>query len=509
MKESIYRIKKDSVFSETFTDEAGVRANNGVPVAVTFSNGVASFNGSSSYINFTKNLSFTGSISIRFKRVSGGTDDMIVDFRKNSGTGYVYISTAGAVQKSSGTTYIDGVVTSTYPTDGQYHTVTITGMAINAPTNIYVGSGYGLGDYSAIDIEFTEIYNYTLTANEVKNLYENKRNINPLLNRVVNVIANPNFSTDTVWGKGTGWTISNGKATHAAGSASTISQPITFPAVQAGLKYSTKFVVSDCTAGSVYIQISGGGGGTGTSRTANGTYYEDINAGTTSPGNFYIIASADFNGSVSSVYINSITQEILNIDARNGVIANKYGTAIVNTAVTAKRAGSIYAIDFKQSSKLDCGSYETLVGDKTFITWIKLPYVNANSLGRIFDNSKFYWYQRFVSASEVYLTLVSDGATYINTAINPFTYGQWQMMVATRTSTGVTNFYVDGVLSGSANQSSGTPVAGTSNLIVGNLASGTNRQLTGQLSNTRIVNGILSIQEISNLFESERKFYQS
>lgn len=476
----------------------------------------------------------------------------------------------------------------------------------------------------------------------------NKRYVQLVLNKVVNVITNPNFDTDTAWSKGTGWTIANGKATHAAGTGSNLSQSIATFISQAGITYNTKFVVTDCTAGSVYIQISGGGGGTGTSRTANGTYIQDISAGATVVGSLYFVASADFNGSISSVYANLTTNEILNVDARNGVIANKYsgnttteiipeassvfntdGTAywvsvrgtltwnplgyatytstdgsvgggnylvksspltvgkryrvnimaksntstqtltgflgviggtliifdkalssswqllsaeavcagdgqirifsgtlplgetidikllsvkevipsITNTAVTVQKAGGISAMDFNGSgARLDMGSYDTLIGDLTLITWINPKNaLTGITAPRILDNGKMLWYLQSTFPSSVNFT--SNDSTFLSSASNILPSGAWSLIVITRTSTGITNFYVNTALSGTADRTSGTPVAGTSNITIGTTPGGTDQRLHGQISQLRIINGILSTAEISNLYEAERRWF--
>jgi len=60
-------------------------------------------------------------------------------------------------------------------------------------------------------------------------------------------------------------------------------------------------------------------------------------------------------------------------------------------------------------------------------------------------------------------------------------------------------------LSGSANQDSGTPVAG-SNIILGNV-SGQTQDSDALMSVHRIINGLLTAQESMQIFTSERSFY--
>jgi len=52
----------------------------------------------------------------------------------------------------------------------------------------------------------------------------------------------------------------------------------------------------------------------------------------------------------------------------------------------------------------------------------------------------------------------------------------------------------------------GTPAAGTTNITIGNNSAASYTQ-DGTLSNPRIIDGILSTQEIANLFSAEKSQY--
>jgi hypothetical protein len=74
----------------------------------------------------------------------------------------------------------------------------------------------------------------------------------------------------------------------------------------------------------------------------------------------------------------------------------------------------------------------------------------------------------------------------------------------TREADGTINFYIGDTstmpgLSGAADQDSGTPEAGTSNLLIGN-NSAENRTFDGAISDLRIYNRILSVNEIQDLW---------
>lgn len=84
-----------------------------------------------------------------------------------------------------------------------------------------------------------------------------------------NKVVNPFFTADATWTKGTGWTITGGKAVHTghAGVDEALSQDCT---EVSGDIYKLVYTVA-ITDGSVTASL---GGVTGTSRTASGTYTE-------------------------------------------------------------------------------------------------------------------------------------------------------------------------------------------------------------------------------------------
>jgi len=81
----------------------------------------------------------------------------------------------------------------------------------------------------------------------------------------------------------------------------------------------------------------------------------------------------------------------------------------------------------------------------------------------------------------------SDGATVIYSGIASITLNSWYHVCVTRNAAGdETNFYINGILSGNANQDSGTPEAGTTNVLIG----GHNGALTfdGKIASVKIWN---------------------
>lgn len=116
-------------------------------------------------------------------------------------------------------------------------------------------------------------------------------------------VVNGTMASDTVWTKGTGWTIASGVATKAAGTASALGQAIT---LAAGGVYRVEFAVTAYTAGTVRARLTGGAAVQGTARSATGTYVETITAGA-APTTLELYGDAAFAGSVDNVRLHRLT----------------------------------------------------------------------------------------------------------------------------------------------------------------------------------------------------------
>ena len=206
---------------------------------------------------------------------------------------------------------------------------------------------------------------------------------------------------------------------------------------------------------------------------------------------------------------------ILSVDGRDGIIGNKYEgdtigslvPAVVNTSVVSVRDGSVYAMYCNGStSKLDCGNYDDLTGDKSFIAWIKPYGLGEGGFGRIFNNSKLLmWIE--AAGSFAILKARSDGSTVVQSASGVISASHiWWLIILTRTASGVSNFYVNGILSGTADQAGGTPVAGTTNILIGN-SNGNDRTFYGLINQNRIEDSILTAQTVMQIYTSEKGQY--
>ena len=678
-KEIIGKIDKRCIFRQTFRDESNVRASGGVNSGtgtITYSEGIANFtNGKLDY-----NIPLNGTYTVRAKvKLPTITDKYVFDFRTNSGTGYVYFSGSDILSSNTGTNYINGVATSSGVVINTWYDIVVSGITL-ASTITCVGSSYTSG-YTNNSYELVEIYQGTLTANEVLNLYQNKQNIGLQNSKTqcssgTELIVNANdrtFASGTTgnWTgtyKSTSFAASTEQAHSGTYSAKFVSDGTgagemrlsntanNYVAANSEGGYLTAWVYSSLAG----VTLSGRGLGNTTyastaSTTINGwqqlsVFVPDGVYATTSYATWFTIPSG------ATVYVDDVSwvkltnntySEILRVDARNGVIANKYtnnfilstsvrdngsfetdttsfwtsnggtisydGTekalvstcvsqypsirlnsyatvgkvyrvsfkaksptlttdnmygwsstiaprtvlsspalstswqlydliftqgidtifrlgfavtstgvvyfkdiniyeyipAITNTSTSIVRSGRVWAMDFNGStSKVDCGSYNDLTSDKTFIVWAYTRSRGEGLLGRIISNGNG-------ALSKVTLRVPTTGtgyqytadfSNYAYSADGTLLFNKWTLIILTRTSTGVTNFYINGALSGTANQASGTPAAGPFNITIGN-APDQSYTFDGALSNVRVINGILTAQEIAQIYQSEKSKY--
>jgi len=113
-----------------------------------------------------------------------------------------------------------------------------------------------------------------------------------------NLLGNSGFDTDTVWAKGTGWTIASGKGSKAAGAATDIAQAI---AISSGKYYRIGGTLSAVTAGTVTPRLTGGTTRNSTARSVNGAFADRVQA-VTGNNALGFLATSTFVGSIDDVY---------------------------------------------------------------------------------------------------------------------------------------------------------------------------------------------------------------
>ncbi|WP_112311169.1 hypothetical protein [Pseudogemmobacter bohemicus] len=112
-----------------------------------------------------------------------------------------------------------------------------------------------------------------------------------------NLITGGTMNNPAAWAQGAGWSISDGLATHTAGTAAAISQDF---ATSSGKWYRLAITISGRTAGTVTPRFTGGSTRPGATVSDNGDHLDRIQA-VTGNNRLEILASDDFDGSVTGV----------------------------------------------------------------------------------------------------------------------------------------------------------------------------------------------------------------
>lgn len=159
--------------------------------------------------------------------------------------------------------------------------------------------------------------------------------------------------------------------------------------------------------------------------------------------------------------------------------------------------GSSWRFNGSTSYLTKASAASGLTGNLTISAWIFPTSYGGSSAGRIFDNSKIILYTS--SSSSGTFGFLRDGSTGINSGSTTVTLNEWQQITVTCTSSGITDFYINGVLTGTANQSAGTPVSATT-YFVGNNAGGATG-FGGIIDGIQVWERILSQEEISLLYQ--------
>ncbi|MFV0300996.1 MAG: host specificity factor TipJ family phage tail protein, partial [Paracoccus sp. (in: a-proteobacteria)] len=106
-----------------------------------------------------------------------------------------------------------------------------------------------------------------------------------------------NLLSSSAWTTGAGWTVSSGVATHAAGTASNLSQPLS---TTVGRWYRFGYSVAGRSAGTVTPRLSGGSTVSGASFGSNGIRTGRLQA-VSGNNSFDFVATAPFNGSLADM----------------------------------------------------------------------------------------------------------------------------------------------------------------------------------------------------------------
>lgn len=207
---------------------------------------------------------------------------------------------------------------------------------------------------------------------------------------------------------------------------------------------------------------------------------------------------------ISLLYQNKLYKKptlntLLDITSVRGVLEDKAGNSFTNNSVQVVRDGSQWVMKFvRNTSKIDCGSFDDLTGDKTALAWIKPYYLGG--VNSIFNNGNF----RVDILNNKYLYVYSNGVTfqYSHAEVDMF---DWLFIAVVRKANGDASIYFNQTMVRSG--FTGTPTAGTTNLFIGN-NDPSNWGFSGLISGARIIDGLLTAEEITQIYTSEKHLYQ-
>jgi len=458
MGDSIYRPDKKLVFSETFESESTVRRNGGVLTAVTFSKGRASFNGSTSCIDYNKRISGTHTVRLKLTTTASNTTKAIIYGKAGSDYYESYFNVVGAISAPFATKrYIDGVDTAdavfSPVLNKEYDICFVFPISVNsmvlAQTNSHAFPAF-------VDISLFEIYTGTLTADEVKNLYENKRyavsDFNHTEQLGPELITNGTFDSDAGWSiSAPGWVITGGTATHSNAYNGTSLSTTLLSGMTAGkyYKFEIDVIPTTPTGGTRNLLLILGS----TGYVIGETYYYSL-----PDGNTKIIFRSEYNQtfvqlnaynldpndsksfSVTNVSIKEVVvhsaKEILNVSALNGVITNRYSGEVYQNNLIPE-ASSQFTTD---------GTAWWGIGDGTK-TWNSNGYMTINPCycwlykGILYPPKQYYYSFSIRGEIGVSATPIA-GATY-GTAHTISIANTWQDFSGLITpSGGDGNFYI-------------------------------------------------------------------
>jgi hypothetical protein len=152
---------------------------------------------------------------------------------------------------------------------------------------------------------------------------------------------------------------------------------------------------------------------------------------------------------------------------------------------------------------VDLGSDLISTKAVTISAWVYTRSNGGLGNGRILDNGSTV----LKIPNTDRLAFSSDGlGTEAVSAAGSLQLHTWTHVVVSRKSSGMATFYINGSLSGTANQQSGTPVAGIGHVSIGN---GTPNQRSdvgwdGLIDEVRIYDRVLTEEEIKCLYDMHR-----
>lgn len=511
----------------TFNSEQQTRKDGGTPTDVSFANGIATLNGTSSDISYLeKNL---GTIhSIRLKGTFSSVNSNMPIIGNDGNTTCIIVYPSVGIYYSDGTSTISAIACN-LDADTKYDIVitregtTIKGYVNGVQTGVTrtlgsnndfifdtIGSYNSGADYHGGTDEFIEYYDRALTDSEINNL--KKWNIEPnIADTLLDYNSTNGVIEDRMVGIKVGSDIVNSSPpdfiteSWTEGTLTNINGSITNQFLQTNGNDFAGIYKTLLTAGKSYVIIvSGQRWGTGIKFLSDYAIADTDNTiGSVSSGTGEFSFISDFIADNTRFFIHGTSSGNIRIDS---LLLYEIRPELSTTDITIKKIGANkYAAKFNGSdSKIDTGCDPIGTKAITVMGWIK-PYSFGEVAGYIFTNEKSV----FLIDDNNKLRFYSNGSDYGYSDNGSILYHKWQFVSVTRKSDGTVNFYIGDkdtvpALSGSADQNSGTPQSGSTNMIIGN-NNGQTRTFDGLIPKLKIVEGILDINQITQYWSETLK----
>jgi len=165
-----------------------------------------------------------------------------------------------------------------------------------------------------------------------------------------------------------------------------------------------------------------------------------------------------------------------------------------------------YVLNFNGvDSKIDCGVPDTLVGDISISTWVKPYSYGEGNAGHIISTHAD-GINLFITTSDNKVSFSKDGGGHTASAANnTIILSKWMHIIVTSVADGTSNIYLNGILSGSADQAAGT-LGETVDLLIGN-RSAEDRTFDGLINDVCIYSGILTANEANQAYTESKARY--
>ena len=189
-------------------------------------------------------------------------------------------------------------------------------------------------------------------------------------------------------------------------------------------------------------------------------------------------------------------------DMNNGVVLDKSGNGNHGNAISISTSTFYVPGKIGQAGRFDGGddyvqtsSSVISTTDVTISSWIYLK--SFVSIGQILTNGSTIF--RTVGVNKRLEFSSNNFTTTSHSGTNSLLLNTWYHVTVTRNNSNQANFYINGILVGTANQNSGTPVSGSYNIRIGAISVSTQNQ-DGTIDDVRIYNRALSASEVKQLY---------